>query len=342
MKTPIKIVTLSFLSLMCLSLTWEPGPVFGTIDFNSEEWKNEGIFTPLTPFKSFNWPEDTYTDFENQFTHWANGMEQSYYDIMDAEEILFENESNDADIKIEDHTFRGFQFRDILKNAFDDGYKVGFTYKDRDYRSDYDRNRYDIFAMYGSQTPDQKHLYIFAVNMQTEEPVVFYLDGDTMYAGERFAIKETANEELKGIFYTVMTGEEAKSTYTTEVSSGYITNWEEFSQLSKEEQHQYCVITPWYEIPDGICSNKGLLPEGHWQLARQYGRETGMGVDESIAATKDQYLSDFNYYEYLITPEYYTERDGQKIPITAGTSDYNGNGILEEWEIEKAQSNHTY
>lgn len=342
MKTSIKLLALSILTLMSLSVTVELPPVHATIDFNSDAWKNEGIFTPLTPFNSFEWSEETYTDFENQFASWSAYMEQSYYPIMDAEEIHRENEANDADIKIENHTFRGFQFKEILKNAFDDGYKVGFTYQDRDYRSDYDSNRYDVFAMYGSNKPSQKHLYIFSVNMETEEPIVFYLDGDAMYEGEKFAIKETANQELKALFYSVMTGEEENSVYNTEVSLGYSTNWEEFSQLSREEQSQYCIITPWYEIPDGICSNKGLLLEGHWQLARQYGRETGMGVDESIAATHDQYWSDPNYYDYLVTPEYYTERDGQKIPITAGTSDYNGNGILEEWEIEKAQSNHTY
>lgn len=342
MKTSIKLLALSILTLMSLSVTVELPPVYATIDFNSDAWKNEGIFTPLTPFNSFEWSEETYTDFENQFASWSAYMEQSYYPIMDAVEIHRENEANDADIKIENHTFRGFQFKEILKNAFDDGYKVGFTYKDRDYRSDYDRNRYDVFAMYGSQTPDQKHLYIFAVNMETEEPVVFYLDGDTMYAGERFAIKETANEELKGIFYTLITGEDDNNSYTSEGNSNNIIDSEKFFQLSKEEQHQYCSITPWYELPGGYCWNRGMLPDGHWWLALQYGRETGAGIDESIAATKDQYWSDFNYYEYLITPEYYTERDGQKIPITAHTADYNGNGMLEDWEIEEAQSKHTY
>ena len=40
------------------------------------------------------------------------------------------------------------------------------------------------------------------------------------------------------------------------------------------------------DFPDDSCSNKGLLPEGHRQLARQYERETDAGVDESIAATQ--------------------------------------------------------
>lgn len=287
MKTPIKIVILSFLSLMCLSLTWEPGPVFGTIDFNSEEWKNEGIFTPLTPFKSFNWPEDTYTDFENQFTLWANGMEQSYYHIMDAEEILFENESNDADIKIEDHTFRGFQFRDILKNAFVDGYKVGFTYQNRDYRSDYDRNRYDVFSIYGSNVPKQKHLYIFSIDMETKKPIVFYLDGDTMFEGEKFEIKETGNEELKMMFHELMMDEGNSNTISTEVNSSYITDWNVFSQLSQGERNDYCTITPWYEIPNGWCSDKGTMPDEHWYAALEYGKQTGADIDTAIQETYD-------------------------------------------------------
>lgn len=330
MKTSIKLLALSIISLICLPLTWDIASVYATIDFNSDAWKHEGMFTPLSPFNSFEWSEDTRTDFENQFTDWSAFMEQSYYRIMDAEEIKQKNEADSTAIQIEDHTFKGFQFEDIVKNAFDDGYKVGFTYQDRDYRSDYDSNQYDVFSMYGSNKPSQKHLYIFSVDMETEEPIVFYLDGDAMFEGEKFAIKETANQELKALFYSVMTGEEENSVYNTKISLGYSTNWEEFSQLSREKQSQYCIITPWYEIPDGICSNKGLPPEGHWQLARQYGRETGMGVDESIAATHDQYWSDPHYYDYLVTPVYYTERDGQKIPITAGTSDYNGNGILEE------------
>ena len=102
---------------------------FTSISFNHTGFYFlEGIFTPLTPSKSFDWSEDKHNDFENQFTHWADGMDQSYYRIMDAEEILLENELNDTDVKIGDHTFRGFQFRDILKNSFVDGYKVGFTY----------------------------------------------------------------------------------------------------------------------------------------------------------------------------------------------------------------------
>lgn len=295
MKTSIKLLALSILTLMSLSVTVELPPVYATIDFNSDAWKNEGIFTPLTPFNSFEWSEETYTDFENQFASWSAYMEQSYYPIMDAEEIHRENEANDADIKIENHTFRGFQFKEILKNAFDDGYKVGFTYKDRDYRSDYDSNRYDVFAMYGSKKPDQKHLYIFSVNMETEEPVVFYLDGDTMYAGERFAIKETANEELKGIFYTVMTGEETKSINIEEGNSGYITDWEVFSQLSREEHHQYCTITPWYEIPNGWCSDKGTMPDEHWYAALEYGKQTGADIDTAIQETYDPIFYENRY-----------------------------------------------
>lgn len=342
MKTPIKIVILSFLSLIYLSLTWEPTLVFGTIDFNSEEWKNEGIFTPLTPFKSFDWSEDKHNDFENQFTHWADGMEQSYYRIMDAEEILLENELNDTDIKIEDHTFSSFEFKEILKNTFVDGYKVGFTYQNRDYRSDYDRNRYDVFSMYGSNVPDQKHLYIFSVDMETKQPIVFYLDGETMFEGEKFEIKETDNEELRILFHDLMMGGGNNNTISTEVNSNYITDWNVFSQLTQKERDGYCTITPWYEIPDGFCSNKGMLPEGHWQLARQYGRETGAGIDDSIAATQAQFWDDPNYYDYLINPESYTEVYGKKFLITVSNSDYNGNGQLEDWEIEKAQNNHTY
>lgn len=196
--------------------------------------------------------------------------------------------------------------------------------------------------MYGSDNPDQKHLYIFAINKDTEKPIVFYMDGETMYEGEYFIIKETANEELKSIFYALMIDEEDTYVQTAESSSDYITDWETFEQLSQEERQQYCTITPWYEIPDGFCSNKGMLPEGHWYFAREYGRKTGAGVDESIAATRKQFEHDPNYYDYLLNPEYYTEREGRKFPITAGTSDFNGNGILEEWEIKEAQSNHTY
>lgn len=303
MKTTIKLLTLSMLSLiLIMGLSTS---VDATTNFDSEVWKNEGIYTPLTPFKSFEWSEDIHTDFADQFTDWSDFMEQSYYLIMDAEEIRLENEANDSDINLEDHTFRGYYFEEILKNAFDDGYKVGFTYQDRDYRSDFDSNRYDIFAMYGSNKPDQKHLYIFSVDMDTKEPVVFYIDGDTMVEGEKFEIKETANEELKAIFYPLMTGEGDTTAQTTEVSSSYITDWDEFSQLSQDEQQRYCTITPWYEIPDGFCSNKGLLPEEHWELAREYGRETGAGIDESVAATGAQYRNN-----------------------------YPGNEILEDWEVE--------
>ena len=75
-------------------------------------------------------------------------------------------------------------------------------------------------------------------------------------------------------------------------------------------------MTHQMDFPDDSCSNKGLLHEGHRQLARQYERETDAGVDESIAATQGQYWNEPHYYVYLMTPKYYTELDGKKYPFT--------------------------
>lgn len=280
MKQWMNAIIISMLSLLSLTSI----PAHAQVDFNSDVWKNEGIYTPLTPFTSFDWSSDIHYNFDSKFSSWANGMGQSYYQILDETEIA------DSGLNPVDHTFQGFDFKEIVKNAYVDGYKVGFTYQDRDYRSDFDSKRYDVFRVYGSSNPDQKHLYIFAVEVETGEPIVFYIDGDTMVEGERFEIKETANEELKSLFQEVMVGDQQASTSQTTVDSdGYIITNEAFMQLSLEEQGQMCTVTPWHQMPNATCSDKGMLPDGHWELARQYGRETGAGVDEAIMATQAEY-----------------------------------------------------
>lgn len=167
--------------------------VQSTSHFDSDAWKNEGIFNPLVPFESYEWSEDIYTEFDEAFAQWSDHMDQSYYQINDVREVAEATQ-----------TFRGFEFEEIVKNAYVDGYKIGFTYQNRDYRSDFDSQRYDIFGMYGSDHPDQKHLYIFAVNTEDDQPIVYYLDGETVVEGEKFEMVETANEDLKAWYYKLM------------------------------------------------------------------------------------------------------------------------------------------
>lgn len=158
----------------------------GSIFDNPDIWKNEGVFTPLVPFTSYQWPEQAQQEFDRRFASWSEGMEQVYYQMDDTEN---------------ERTFNGRTFQDIADKAFIDGYKIGFTYQDRDYRSDYDSQRFDIFRMYASEVPAAVHLYIFAVD-QNAKPVVLYLDGSNAAQGA-YEFKETANEELSYLFQEV-------------------------------------------------------------------------------------------------------------------------------------------
>lgn len=201
MKTSIKFLALSILSFLCLSVTEELSPVYASSDPNFGAWQNESIFTPFTSLYNFKWSNHTFTNFEDQFTNWSEHLEHSYYQIMDSEEISRVKKAKKIDIEMEDQTFRGFNFEQIMNNVFVSYSKVGFVYQNRDFRSVNDSSWYDVFAMYGSKIPNQKHLYIFAINVHTEEPVIFYINGDTMYEGERFEFMVSENKELNTIFH---------------------------------------------------------------------------------------------------------------------------------------------
>lgn len=108
MKATIKLILMSILSILlftAMSSTVEASSIF-----YNEVWKNEGMYTPLTPFGSFEWSQDIKSDFINQFDYCSTFMDQSYYRIMDNEEIRIENEDNDSGIDIADHTFRDYSF----------------------------------------------------------------------------------------------------------------------------------------------------------------------------------------------------------------------------------------
>lgn len=318
---------------------------------NPEVWKNEGVFTPLTPFESIDWSEETYAEFELLFANWAEGMEQSYYHIEDEVGLVEAEEVNPLSGFEVRETFRDFNFENIVKNAFDDGYKIGFTYHNRDYRSDFDNKRYDIFTVLGSDQPDQKHLYIFAVETEELLPVVFYIDGDAMIAGEKFAVTPTENAELTALY------EEAVSEYiaSSGLSQSEILSEEEFLALSDAQRNDFCMATPWYDVPNGWCSDAGVssFNQEYMDAVYEYGRKYDTDIDTAFRVMGYVYLGEpeedspyyfgwLAYQEYLQNPEYYTEIDGVKHPITLPNSDFNGDGILTEEEMQRSREYHTY
>ena len=84
-----------------------------------------------------------------------------------------------------------------------------------------------------------------------------------------------------------MMGGGNNNTISTEVNSSYITDWNTFSQLTQKERNDSCTITPWYEIPNGWCSDKGTMSDEHWYAALEYGKQTGADSDTAIQETYD-------------------------------------------------------
>lgn len=141
----------------------------------------------LDPFNSYKWNDETYQKFTEDFNTWADGMEQSYYKLEDNSDDRFRNKS----------------FEDILSNAIYKDNDIGFTYQNKDYRSYGDSFVVDIFAVYASDIPLEKHLYIFGIN-QDLQSVVLYLDGDNIQNGN-LNFTMTQNEYLPNLFlYTVI------------------------------------------------------------------------------------------------------------------------------------------
>lgn len=152
---------------------------------NPDVWKNEGVFNPLTPFSSHDWNPESYQTFAKEFDKWAINMGQSYYQMEDDSVATFQQKT----------------FDQILDDATIDGYNVGFTYKNQDFRSDWDSYRVDIFAMYASDIPLDKHLYIFGID-QDGQDIVLYLDGDLVKKGDH-RFQKTENKDLKGLYHQV-------------------------------------------------------------------------------------------------------------------------------------------
>lgn len=113
-------------------------------------------------------------------------MGQSYYPIEDDSVATFQQKS----------------FYQIIDAATTiDGYNVGFTYNNQDFRSDWDSYRVDVFAIYASDIPLEKHLYIFGID-QDGQDIVLYLDGDLVKKGD-YRFQKTQNKDLKKLFHQI-------------------------------------------------------------------------------------------------------------------------------------------
>lgn len=259
-----KIFSILLLSLV-IALTFfiKPASASENPFDDPEVWKNEGVFNPLTPFTSYEWMKESQDAFTQQFAAWSKNLDQSYYKM-------------DKDLPT---TFNDLTFEEMIDIVDFDGYRIGFTYNNEDYRSDWDSYRVDVFAVYASDIPIEKHLYIFGID-QDEEPIVLYLDGDQVKNGN-IDLQETQNQELKKIFFDLYS-KETGLVYATQPT--YLT-LDEFFDLPQHEQTQYCLSTPWYETPDGMCSNKGLMPDAHYKAALEYGRIYQISREEAYDAT---------------------------------------------------------
>lgn len=319
---------LTTLAFFTLPISAQSSP-FDDVD----AWKNEGVFNPLTPFTSYDWPQESKDTFSTEFAAWSKAMDQSYYKM-------------GKDLPA---TFNDFSFEELIDIVDFDGYRIGFTDQNEDYRSDWDSFRVDIFAVYASDIPVGKHLYIFGID-QDDHPIVLYLDGEQVKNGN-IDLLETQNQELKKLFFDLYS-KETGIVYATQPT--YLT-LDEFFTLPQHEQFQYCSTTPWYEIPDGMCSNKGLMPDAHYEAALEYGRTYRVSREEAYDATyKASYYENptynsvspgyhkTNYDYYLESPDSYTQIGGQKVPITVVNSDLNGDALLDDEELEIARNRHNY
>lgn len=252
----------SFLILIVFALIYLPlkNPVQANYMENPEAWKYEGIYTPLTPFESYPWKIDSYNQFQQAFAAWSEGMDQNYYQM-------------DEDWN---QTFNGYTFLDIVENATYEDYKIGFTYRNHDFRSDYDLHRMDIFAVYASSQPADKHLYIFGIDDMGKATVI-YLDGDKA-KDQLFDFYTTQNSDLKNFFNHI-------ARQDLLANDGAIR--EHFMQLSQDQQQNFCQINAWYDIPNGICSDKGLTPDAHYEAFRRYGIIHKVDWQTAVDATYD-------------------------------------------------------
>lgn len=251
-------------------------PVSAFADFydNLDAWKNEGVFTSLTPFASYGWNNQDYSNFATIFEEWSSGMEQSYYRMTAQSDVSTENASQPS--------FNGKVFEEILANSEFEDYKVGFTYKNQDYRSDYDRYRVDVFAMYASEIPQAKHLYVFGID-EDGQSVVLYIDGiEMLQAGPDFSI--TQNDELKALFRNFVQTKGHATEYTPPNSA---ISYEELSAMTSDERQLFCSVTPWYELSNGWCSDAGMTSQAHIDAAYEYGRTYGVDIDTAFKVTAD-------------------------------------------------------
>lgn len=235
---------LILLAILSFSLLTQISPAQANYMENPENWKYEGIYTPLVPFESYPWKIQTYQSFSQDFTSWSQTMGQNYYQM-------------DEDWT---QTFNGYNFLDIVENSTYEDYKIGFTYRNQDFRSDYDIHRMDIFAVYASDQPAAKHLYIFGIDEMGKASVI-YLDGDKA-KNQQLDFYSTQNPDLKTLFNQLA---------RKDLLANDQNILDSFSQLSQADQQRYCKINPWYDIPNSICSDKGLTPDAHYEAFRRYG-----------------------------------------------------------------------
>lgn len=270
-----RVMSIMLSVILMVSLT-QPMSVFAGLYDDLDAWKNEGIFTPLTPFTSYEWNEQDYSNFAEVFDEWSNGMEQSYYRMTTQSDVTSEFASQPS--------FKGKNFEAIVEDAEFEDYKVGFTYHNHDFRSDYDRYRIDVFAMYASEVPLEKHLYVFGID-EDGQAVVLYQDGDNILNGEvDFSI--TQNDELKRLFSDFV----APKGYVTQpsVPQSDVT-LEDILAMTSDEHFRFCSITPWYELQNGWCSDAGMVSQAHIDAAYEYGRTYGGDIDTAFRVTADAF-----------------------------------------------------
>lgn len=112
-------------------------------------------------------------------------MQQSYFPVKDNSSMKFRDKS----------------FEEIITNSTFNGDKIGFTYQNKDYRSEPITSSVDIFAVYASNIPFEKHLYVLGIT-ENQETVVLYLDGEDV-ENNILDFRITQNEELKTIYHNI-------------------------------------------------------------------------------------------------------------------------------------------
>lgn len=76
--------------------------------------------------------------------------------------------------------------------------------------------------------------------------------------------------------------------------------FDEFFAMFTDAQYNYCSLTPWYDFPDGLFSNKDMMPDVHYEAAQAFAKKYDMpNVSYSLDVTYD-----LPYYVATMFEEY--------------------------------------